>query len=150
MVSRLPCLYNGNHSTGKVSILKRGPGFISSGVGVTEPISSIPLLSNFSTSLKYMSPIEYHIYIWQVSLQLSCGDTCQISMWCKESNRYFCMIENFAYGGINEGNFSNPHPRPPKVSEDVLLLDTEMGPRPFLVYQRNDNGSLGTATILLT
>ena len=54
--------------------------------------------------------IEYHVYIWQVSPQLSCGDTCQIWMWFRESNRYFCKIENFAYGEISERSFSNPHP----------------------------------------
>ena len=35
---------------------------------------------NFSTSPKYMLAIEYHVHIWQVSPQLSCGDTCQIWM----------------------------------------------------------------------
>ena len=29
----------------------------------------------------------------------------------KESNRFFCDIENFAYGEINERGFSNPRPR---------------------------------------
>ena len=66
---------------------------------------------NFSTSPKYMLAIEYHIHIWQVSLQLSCGDTCQIWMRFKECNRYFCEIENFAYGEIDERSYSNPHPR---------------------------------------
>ena len=54
--------------------------------------------------------IEYHVYIWQVSPQLSCGGTCQIYTWFKESKRYFCQIENFACGEINERSFSNPHP----------------------------------------
>ena len=54
-------------------------------------LSQIPVLS------KQMLGIEYQIYIWQVSLQLSCSDTCQIWMWFKESNMYFCHIENFAY-----------------------------------------------------
>ena len=31
-------------------------------------------------------------------------------MWFQESYRYFCKIENFANGEINERNFSNPHP----------------------------------------
>ena len=31
-------------------------------------------------------------------------------MWFKEPNGYFCEIENFAYGEINERSFSNPHP----------------------------------------
>ena len=31
-------------------------------------------------------------------------------MWFRESSRYFCKIENFAYGEISERRFSNPHP----------------------------------------
>ena len=31
-------------------------------------------------------------------------------MWLEESNMYFCHVENFAYGEINERSFSNPHP----------------------------------------
>ena len=31
-------------------------------------------------------------------------------MCFKKSNSYFCKIENFAYGEINERSFSNPHP----------------------------------------
>ena len=59
-------------------------------------LSQFPLfhyLLNFSASPKYMLAIEYHIHIWQVSPQLSCRDTCQIWMWCKESNRYLGRIE---------------------------------------------------------
>ena len=59
-----------------------------------------------------MLDIKYHVYIWQVSPQLSCGDTCQIWMWFKESNSYFCKIETFAYWEVNEWSFSKPHPRP--------------------------------------
>ena len=58
-----------------------------------------------------MLTTEYHVHIWQVLPQLSCGDTCQIWMRCKECNRYFCEIEIFAYGEIDERSFSNPHPR---------------------------------------
>ena len=65
----------------------------------------------FSALSKHTIDIEYHLNIWQVPPQLSCGDTCQIWMWFKESKRYFCKIENFAYGEINEQSFSNPHPR---------------------------------------
>ena len=64
---------------------------------------------NFSGSPKHTLGIEYHIYIYQVSMQLSCSDTCQIWMWLKESNKYFCKIKNFAYGEISEQSFSNPH-----------------------------------------
>ena len=55
-----------------------------------------------------MLAIEYHVHIWQVLSQLSCGDTRQIWMWFKECNRYFCEIESFAYGEIDERSFSNP------------------------------------------
>ena len=79
----------------------------------TEIDAFIPLFRyfpNFSTSPKYRLAIEYHAHIWQVSPQLSCCDTCQIWMRFKEWNRYFCRIENFACGEIDERNFSNPHP----------------------------------------
>ena len=65
---------------------------------------------HISSFLQHTLAIEYHVYIWQVSPQPPsiCGETCKI--WFKESNRYFCMIENFAYGEINERSFSNPPP----------------------------------------
>ena len=56
------------------------------GVWVTMPFCYFP---NFSASLKYMVAMEYNVNIWHVSPQHSCGDTCQIWMWCEESNRYF-------------------------------------------------------------
>ena len=65
----------------------------------------------FSAFAKRTLTVRYRVYIWQVSPQLSCGGTCQIWMWFKESNIYFCEIENFAYEEINEQSFSNPHPR---------------------------------------
>ena len=64
---------------------------------------------NFSPLSKYTLDFEYHVYLWQMSLQLSCN--CQIWMWFKEKNWYICKIENFAYGVINEWSFGNPHPR---------------------------------------
>ena len=76
-------------------------------------LSQFPLFRyfpNFPSLSKQTLVIEYHIYIWQMSPQLGCGDSCQIWMWFKESNRYFRMIENLAYGEINERSFSNPHP----------------------------------------
>ena len=69
---------------------------------------------NFSTSPNYMLAIEYHVQIWQVSPQFSCGDICPIWMRFKECNRYFYEIENFAYGEIDEqcrkisGDFITP------------------------------------------
>ena len=69
---------------------------------------------NIWISPKYMLAIEYHVHIWQVLPQLSCGDTCQIWISLKECSRPFCEIENFAYGEIDERSFSNPHPRAQK------------------------------------
>ena len=83
----------------------------------------------FSSSPKCMLAIEYHVHIWQVSLQLSCCDTCQIWMRFKESNRYFGQIENFAYGEIDERNFSNPHPR---------LFGAKSFPEQMLIYYQMD------------
>ena len=71
-----------------------------SGGGVTKPIYSVPLFSYFLRSWEHTIPIEFHVYIWQVSPQLS----------FKEHNKYFVKIENFTYGEINERSFSNPQP----------------------------------------
>ena len=81
-----------------------------SGVGVIMPISPLIYFFEFSALCKHTFAIEYHVYISQVSPQLSCGSTCQIWMWFKESDRYSCKIENFSCGEINERRFSNPHP----------------------------------------
>ena len=62
------------------------------GVGVTKPISSVSLFSDFSALSKHTLDIEYHVNIWQVSPQLSC----QIWMRFKESKRYFCKFKYFA------------------------------------------------------
>ena len=56
-----------------------------SGLGVTKPIS-FRYFPIFSVLLNHMLAIEYHVYIWLVSPQLSCGDTRQIWMWLNESN----------------------------------------------------------------
>ena len=49
------------------------------------------IFPNFSAFSKHWLLIEYHIHIWQVSPQLSCGDTCQIWMWfnrCYYNRKY--------------------------------------------------------------
>ena len=48
---------------------------------------------NFSEPPKHTLAFECHVYIWHVSPQLSCGDTCQIWTWLKEFNEYFCKIK---------------------------------------------------------
>ena len=39
---------------------------------------------------------------------------------------YFCEIENFAYGEINERSFSNPHPWP-DILLDLIFRDFSLG-----------------------
>ena len=80
------------------------------GWGLLSQFSPFRYFPHFPLLPKQTLAIEYRVHIWQVSPQLSCGDTCQICMWIGESNRYFCKIEKFAYGEISERSFSNPHP----------------------------------------
>ena len=47
-------------------------------VGATEVPSINFHKQNFSILQKYQLDSFNHIYIWQVSLQLSCNDTCQV------------------------------------------------------------------------
>ena len=75
---------------------------------VDSQFSPFHLFPEFSALSKHTLDIAYHICIWQVSPQLSCGDTYQIWMGFKEFNRYFWKIESFSYGEINERSFSNP------------------------------------------
>ena len=89
------------------------------GWGLLSQFPPFRYFTNFLALSKQTLAIEYHVYIWQVSPQLTCGDTCQIWMWFKESNMYFCHIENFAYGEINEWSFSNPHPSIPQLQNFV-------------------------------
>ena len=79
------------------------------GWGLLSQFSPFRYFPHFPLLSKQTLAIEYRVHIWQVSPQLSCGDTCQIWMWFRESNRYFCKLENFAYGEISERSFSNPH-----------------------------------------
>ena len=45
---------------------------------VSKPMSSVKLFFAFSSLLKHMLAIEYHVYIWQVLSQLRGGDICHI------------------------------------------------------------------------
>ena len=118
------CLWHSDMAASMIHVWVSGPGggciqwprsscgiHQSQGWGLQSQFPPFRYYPNFSASPKYMLAIVYHVHIWQVLPQLSCGDTCQIWMWCKQSNRYFDRIETFAYGEINERSFSNPHPR---------------------------------------
>ena len=99
------------------------------GVGLLSQFPPFRYIPNFSASPKYMLAIEYHVHIWQVSPQLSCGDIGQKWMWYQESNRYFGRIENSAYGEINERSFSNHHPR---TASEVRIWMKNLHPTRFI------------------
>ena len=79
-------------------------------VGVTKPISSIPFVSYFSAVSKHTLAIEYHVYIWQVSLQLSCGGTCHINV-LQVINEVVLQDPKFGSTEVKEQNFSTPTSR---------------------------------------
>ena len=56
---------------------------------------------------------------------------------------YFCHIENFAYGEINERSFSNPHPR--AVQDDVMNIYVTplTAPNTETLHQANDEVQQG-------
>ena len=43
----------------------------------------------FFRIIKALFTCVYHLHIWQVSLQLSCSDTCQIWLWFNRSIKYY-------------------------------------------------------------
>ena len=92
------------------------------GWGLLSQFSPFRYFPNFSALLKHILPTWYHVYIWQVSPQLSCGDTCQIWMGFNKSNSNFCKIEKFAYVEINERSFSNPTPSSASHSTTVTYV----------------------------
>ena len=67
-----------------------------SGVGITKSIAPVPFFPNFPALLQHTLAIEDHVYFWQVSPQLSCGDACQIWMRFNEFDSHFCKIEHFS------------------------------------------------------
>ena len=50
---------------------------IDQGWGILNHFPPFWYFSQFSALWIYMLAIEYHIFVWQVLLQLCCGDTCQ-------------------------------------------------------------------------
>ena len=74
--------------------------------GVIKPIFSVPLIYNFFKMIKTSSSIWYHVHIWQVSPQLSCGDPWHIWTWFEVSNLYFAKKKK-KNGEINERSFSD-------------------------------------------
>ena len=80
---------------------------------------------HFSALWKHCLPVAYHIHVWQVSLQLSCSDTCQIWMWFEGSN--FFKIKNFLEK--KRKIFSNLNP-----SQVCLFIGLRQHYLPFIIF----------------
>ena len=80
------------------------------GWGLLKLRSLISPWAKFSILQKYLLYSLNHIHIWQMSPQLSCGDTCQI--WTRYSIVNVCFDNNGKYGKFRNGDnwLSNPHP----------------------------------------
>ena len=61
--------------------------------------------SDLSSLSRHWISIEHSLFIWHVSPQLSCGDTCQIWMWFKYLTSHFIRSKS----SLAERNFSKPH-----------------------------------------
>ena len=66
----------------------------------------------------FLGIVKTHVRYWISRLYLAGISAAELRWYLsimkvikKKYNRYFCKIENFAYGEINERTFSNPHPR---------------------------------------
>ena len=88
-------------------------------MGITKVIS----IFQFLESSKHFLSIEYHVHIWQILPQRSYGvPSCQIKVWYKESNKYFCnIVEKYFHGNINER--SSNKLSSPMSNLDILLCN---------------------------
>ena len=80
-------------------------------MGVLELCSSISLLGKFSILQKDMLQFWNHIHIWQMSLQLNCGNACQIWTRYSIAHWYFDMTVKLGKQWNSRNWLSNPHPR---------------------------------------
>ena len=69
------------------------------GWGLLSQFPPFHYFPNFSALSKHTLDIEYHVYIWQVATQPSCGDTCQIWMWFNQSKKVLLQGQKFSLWG---------------------------------------------------
>ena len=82
----------------------------SASLAIVRGIQRWPVISPHKGPVtRKMFPLDDVTMIWQVSPQLSYGDTCQIWTWFDEFDIYFCNTINFYNEEIYERSFSNPH-----------------------------------------
>ena len=79
-------------------------------VGLLSKFSPLSYFARFSGWSKYRSPTKHHIYIYQLSPQLSCGDTWQIWRWFKGYYVYFYKVKIYQTENYTKRSFSNPKP----------------------------------------
>ena len=77
-------------------------------VGVTKPISFVPLFSEFFSIVK--THVRYRISRWYLT-----GVAAAQLRWHLSNMNVIERIEHFAYGVINEPRISNPHPWPERL-----------------------------------
>ena len=79
------------------------------GWGLLSQFPPFRYIPNFSVSQKHALAIEYHVYICQVSPQLSCGDTCHIWMWSKDDIDTFARSKILLTEKLANGAWVTPH-----------------------------------------
>ena len=109
------------------------------GWGLLNDFLSVPLSFLFFIIVQNQLPIEYHVHIWQLSPQLSCGDTWQIWMCFQRYKPYFCVNTLFHNGKFSERSFCNPAPGRPygatfKVRSGNVLVMRILG---LLLYDHH-------------
>ena len=84
--------------------------YIHQGWGLLNIFSQFRYFLSFSGWSKHWLPVWYHVHIWQVSPQLSCGDTWQIWTLLKISKLYFCSIKVSVTEKLTNGALVTPTP----------------------------------------
>ena len=90
------------------------------GWGLLKLRSSISPLAKFSILQKCLLHSLNHIHIWQVSPQLSCGNTCQIWTSYSIANMYFGDVQILGKKRNGGNRLSNPHPRSGHLSLVII------------------------------
>ena len=83
---------------------------VGQGWGLLSQFPSLRYFPNLSSLSKHTLPVKYRVYIWQVSPQLSCGDTCQIWMWFEESTCIFARSKILLTEKLTNGALVTPTP----------------------------------------
>ena len=121
--------------------VKTGLFWTRTAMGITKIMPIVRLFFQFSElEKKQWLSICCHIHIWQVSLQLSCSDTCQILMWFK-APEYMKAISHLPQHEFQRQNIYTDTPyivmfvHDPKCKWPKVFLI--LGPFPFDFFHQN-------------